>query len=102
MKSGRIIRRTDNGGPPLEDNHVPEWGRRGIGNYFDWRRAHRRSWRRASPDVVRFRDDKAEKLGLTYAEYTLEILEFGRHLQKGDRQRITRIKRHRPKPRRAD
>jgi hypothetical protein len=33
-----------------------------------------------SPGIVAFRF-KAERLGLTYEEYTLEILERGRHLQ---------------------
>ena len=35
-------------------------------------------------------------LGLTYEEYTLEILERGRHLNEGDAERIAAIKRRRP------
>ncbi len=31
-----------NGGPPLDEQHVPEWGEGGIGNYFYWKAAHRR------------------------------------------------------------
>ena len=31
-----------------------------------------------------FRLEKAEALGLTYEEYTLELLERGRYLQRGD------------------
>jgi hypothetical protein len=38
---------------------------------------------------------KAERLGLTYEEYTLEILERGRHLQEDDVERIAAIKRKR-------
>ena len=38
---------------------------------------------------------KAERLGLTYEEYTLEILERGRHLQVEDVERIAQIKRAR-------
>jgi hypothetical protein len=44
---------------------------------------------------MRFRLQKAERLGLTYREYTLEILEHGRHLQAEDVARIAEIKRAR-------
>ena len=48
-----------------------------------------------SPGIVAFRIKKAERLGLTYEEYTLEILERGRHLQIEDVERIAEIKRAR-------
>ena len=80
-----------NGGPPL-DEHVPEWGNGGIGNYFYWKAAHRRAWHNPSPGIASFRIQKAERLGLTYEEYTLEILERGRHLQVEDVERIAEIK----------
>ena len=64
----------------------------GIGNYFYWKAAHRRAWRNPSPGIVAFRIQKAERLGLTYEEYTLEILERGRHLQVEDVERIAEIK----------
>ena len=83
-----------NGGPPLDD-HVPEWGAGGIGNYFYWKAAHRRAWKNPSPGIVSFRIQKAERLGLTYEEYTLEILERGRHLQVEDVERIAEIKQSR-------
>lgn len=83
-----------NGGPPLEE-HTPEWGNDGIGNYFYWKAAHRRAWHNPSPGIVAFRIRKAERLGLTYQEYTLEILERGRHLQVEDVERIAQIKRAR-------
>jgi hypothetical protein len=83
-----------NGGPPL-DEHVPEWGNGGIGNYFYWKAAHSRAWRNPSPGIVSFRIQKAERLGITYEEYTLEILERGRHLQLEDVERIAEIKRAR-------
>ena len=73
-----------NGGPPLDEEHTPEWGNGGIGNYFYWKAAHRAAWRNPSPGIVAFRMRKAERLGLTYEEYTLEILERGRHLQVED------------------
>ena len=37
-----------------------------------------------------------EELGLTYEEYTLELLERGRYLQREDVDRIDAIKRKRP------
>jgi hypothetical protein len=80
-----------NGGPPLEE-HTPEWGNAGIGNYFYWKAAHRAAWKTPSPGIVMFRIRKAERLGLTYQEYTLEILERGRHLQIEDVERIAEIK----------
>src|SRR5215813_10435338 len=83
-----------NGGPPL-DEHIPEWGTDGIGNYFYWKAAHRAAWKNPSPGIVAFRMRKAERLGLTYEEYTLEILERGRHLQVEDVARIAEIKRAR-------
>jgi hypothetical protein len=83
-----------NGGPPL-DEHRPEWGDGGIGNYFYWKAAHRAAWHNPSPGIVAFRIQKAERLGLTYQEYTLEILERGRHLQIEDVERIAQIKRAR-------
>ena len=73
-----------NGGPPLDQEHTPEWGNDGIGNYF--------YWKNPSPGIVAFRIRKAERLSLTYEEYTLEILERGRHLQVEDVERIAEIK----------
>ena len=72
--------------------HTPEWGNDGIGNYFYWKAAHRAAWKNPSPGIVAFRIKKAERLGLTYEEYTLEILERGRHLQIEDVERIAEIK----------
>src|SRR6478735_1753564 len=84
-----------NGGPPLDREHRPEWGDGGIGNYFYWKAAHRAAWKNPSPGIVAFRIRKAERLGLTYEEYTLEILERGRHLQIEDVEQIVEIKRKR-------
>ena len=84
-----------NGGTPLEE-HTPEWGSGGIGNYFYWKAAQRAAWKNPSPGIVMFRIRKAERLGLSYQEYTLEILERGRHLQIEDADRIAEIKSARP------
>jgi len=87
--------RGHNGGPPLEDEHVPEWGRGGIGNYFSWKAAHRKAYRNVAPEIMMLRAERAERIDLTYEEYTLELLERGRYLQAGDVARIDRIKRAR-------
>jgi hypothetical protein len=84
-----------NGGPPLDDRHVPEWGAGPIGSYFYWKAAHRTAWRGVSRELALFRLARAERLGLSYAEYTLEILERGRYLQEDDVERIAEIKRAR-------
>jgi hypothetical protein len=84
--------RTHNSGPPLDDEHVPEWGRGGIKTYFYWKKAHKAVWKDVSWDVMRFRQEKAEALGLTYEEYTLELLDCGHHLQADDVDRISTIK----------
>jgi hypothetical protein len=70
-------------------------GQRWIGNYFYWKAAHRAVWKNPSPGIGAFRIKKAERLGLTYEEYTLEILERGRHLQIEDIERIAEIQRAR-------
>ncbi|MFI5011636.1 MAG: hypothetical protein ACHQAY_04745 [Hyphomicrobiales bacterium] len=81
-------------GPPLEDTELAEWQ---IGDLFVtycWKRAHRAAWK-VSRDIALYRLERAERLGLTYEEYTLEILERGRNLQPQDQERIDAIKRAR-------
>ena len=62
---------------------------------FTGRRRIAAAWKNPSPGIVAFRIKKAERLGLTYEEYTLEILERGRHLQIEDVERIAEIKQRR-------
>lgn len=65
-----------NGGPPLveEDSGGASW------RQWAWRRAHRRAWKTPPPEIALRRLARAEELGMTYREYTLEILERGRFL----------------------
>ncbi|HEY9011377.1 MAG TPA: hypothetical protein VIN06_10185 [Devosia sp.] len=86
-----------NGGPPLDDDegHRPPWGRDGIGNWFEWSAAKKRAFD-APYAIAVMRARRAEALGLTYDEYTLEILERGRYLNAGDIDRIAEIIRRRP------
>jgi hypothetical protein len=80
-----------NGGPPLDDL-LPEWGEGPIGHYFSWKAAYRAAWKSVPVEIAIRRAIKAEALGLTYEEYTLEIFERGRYLQKTDTARIAAIK----------
>jgi len=56
---------------------------------FDWDRqarrqmmqAHAEAWKPPTPDIGQRRVEKVRSLGLSYREYTLEILERGVYLQ---------------------
>jgi hypothetical protein len=70
-----------NGGPPLtERKRRSATGGGSIGRYFDWRFAHRKAWKKPREVALR-RQKKAEALGLTYEEYSLEIMERGYYPQ---------------------
>ena len=84
-----------NGGPRIDDDPRP-WGSTGIGRYFEWKSAVEKAWKDVPYDIAIMRARRAEALGLTYAEYTLEILERGRYLSLADADRIAEIKRRRP------
>ena len=72
----RIARIGDNGGPPLEKKRKPRTDKSEIGRTFDWRFAHRKAWKKPREIALR-RQERAQALGLTYEEYTLEVLERG-------------------------
>jgi hypothetical protein len=97
----RRIRRTDNGGPPLDDYEGPPWKGGDPHRFLHWKRAHTAAWKPKSPDIALFRQAKAEALGLTYEEYTLELLERGRHLQVQDADRVAEIKAARKRSKRG-
>ena len=85
-----------NQGPPLDDE-LPEWQVVELFVRFSWLKEHKAAWK-ASRDIALYRLERAERLGLTYEEYTLEILERGRNLQPEDHERIEAIKRARDLP----
>jgi len=62
-----------NGGPPLDPEPDLSW------NAWCWRRAHKRAWKTPPREIALRRLARAEANGMTYREYTLEILERGRH-----------------------
>jgi len=77
VRTPRPARIGDNGGPPLEAaKRRSETGKGEIGRYFDWRFAHRKAWTKPREIALR-RQERADALGLTYEEYTLEVLERG-------------------------
>lgn len=91
----RLPKRNHNGGPPLEDYKGPAWGKGDPHRFMHWRSAHKAAWKPKSRDMALFRLAKAEAVGLTYEEYTLELLERGRHLSADDGTRVDEIKRSR-------
>lgn len=82
--------RGHNGGPPLDEDG-PEWGTAPIHVYFQWKAAKHSAFYGVPAEIAVMRARRATKLGLTYEEYTLEILERGRYLQADDRERIAEI-----------
>ncbi|TQV83927.1 hypothetical protein FKG95_01345 [Denitrobaculum tricleocarpae] len=61
-----------NNGPPLDQSNA--WAR------VCWKKAKEEVWKSPPIEVVRMRIKRARELGMTYREYTLEILERGRYL----------------------
>ncbi len=63
-------------GPPLDppDDPGASW------RLYCWRRAHKKAWRTPPREIALRRLGRADALGMSYREYTLEILERGRHL----------------------
>jgi hypothetical protein len=88
----RRIGRRHNDGPPLDDYRGPPWGKGDAYVFLSWKKAHRAAWRAPSRDVMLMRLERAERIGLTYEEYNLELLERGRYLQADDAIRIAEIK----------
>jgi hypothetical protein len=95
----RRPKRSDNGGPPLDDYDRPPWGKGDPYIFLAWQAAHAQAWKAPNREIMLMRLDKAERLGLTYEEYTLELLERGRHLQEEDAERIAEIRRLRKRKR---
>jgi hypothetical protein len=64
-----------NGGPPLDEEEDDPAGWR----LWCWKRAKKKAWK-APREIALRRLARAQELGISYREYTLEILERGRHL----------------------
>jgi len=63
-----------NGGPPLEVDTGRSWRR------WCWARAQKQAWKTPPREIVLRRLRRARALGMSYHDYTLEILERGRYL----------------------
>ena len=74
-----------NGGPPLDEAPGYLW-RRHV-----WTQAYKKAWVPPSMDVLKFRVARAEAAGLSYHEYMLELLDSGKHLQREDVEKRTRV-----------
>ena len=96
----RRARIGDNGGPPLDDYEGPPWGKGDPHTFLCWKRAHDEAWKSMPPAIALMRLEQAERLGLTFEEYTLEILERGRYLSEDDAERIAEIRAGRRRRRR--
>jgi hypothetical protein len=67
----------DNRGPPLDPEIDPNESWR----HWCWKRAVKRAWKTPGREVALRRLARAEALGISYREYTLEIMERGVYLQ---------------------
>ena len=72
----RDVKLGDNGGPPLAEENPGEASWKG----WIWRKKHKAAWKTPPREIALRRLERAEALGMTYKEYTLEILERGRYL----------------------
>jgi hypothetical protein len=64
-----------NGGPLLPPDDPNESWRA-----YCWKRAHKKAWKTPPREIALRRLARAEAIGMTYREYTLEIMERGRYL----------------------
>ena len=67
----------DNGGPKLDDAEDP-----GDASWkgWIWRKKRKAAWKTPPREIALRRLERAEALGVSYKDYTLEILERGRYL----------------------
>jgi hypothetical protein len=79
-----LVSADHNGGPPLEDEHVPEWGGGEAAEYFQWKEVLRKARKTTPYDIMMFRLSRAEAAGVDYDTYVTELLERGNHLQAED------------------
>ena len=59
-------------------NNGPSWDDELLFIEYCWQEAHKKAWAAPTQEIAVRRAWKAEALGLTYREYTLEIIERGR------------------------
>jgi hypothetical protein len=59
-------------------NNGPAWDDELLFIEYCWQEAHKKAWKGPTQEIAIRRAHKAAALGLTYCEYTLEIMERGR------------------------
>jgi hypothetical protein len=64
-----------NDGPPLDDPEPGVSWRR-----YCWTKAHKAAWKTPPREIALRRLQRAEELGISYHDYTAEILDTGRFL----------------------
>lgn len=69
-----------NGGPPLVEHERLIDQPDGGWKLCRWRKAHRKAWKTPPREIALRRLARAEEIGMSYRDYTLEILERGRFL----------------------
>lgn len=62
-----------NGGPPLEEPLKTSW------RHYCWSKAHKAAWKTPPREIALRRLQRAEELGMSYRDYTAELLDRGRH-----------------------
>ncbi len=62
-----------NGGPPLDYEPGRSWRR------WRWKKVHAEAWKTPPREIVLRRLRRAKAAGMSYREYTLEIMERGRY-----------------------
>ena len=68
-----------NGGPPPDDLDPP-MAPGGSWRHYCWKKAHKEAWKTPPREIALRRLARAEALGMSYRDYTLEILDTGRFL----------------------
>jgi hypothetical protein len=64
----------------LGHNNGPAWDAFELFIAYCWKEAHKKAWTPPNWEIGVRRAKRAEALGLTYRQYTLEIMERGRYL----------------------
>ena len=63
-----------NGGPPLEEPDAD-----GGWAHHIWRKKYKAAWKTPPREIALRRLARAEELGMSYKEYTIEIMERGKY-----------------------
>ena len=65
-------------------NNGPDWDDFALFIAYCWKVAHRKAWAPPTFEIGVRRANKAAALGISYRDYTIELLERGRYLNEDD------------------